>query len=147
MRGAAALGATPAKDGVRPVRLLIAPGRETRRGKGQRLSSDAFRVTHAGIGGSRPISLETSVERSSDATSYVEAGVLADYAGSFVLRPGAGGGTQPDMRHTNSSIRLPCSNRVRLHVMMAPVADNSARRWRTFAIGTPVSLASSESRR
>src|SRR6185295_7840916 len=75
MRGAAALGATPAKDGVRPVRLLIAPGRETRRGKGHRLSSDAFRVTYAGIGGSRPISLETSGERSSDANCYVEAGV------------------------------------------------------------------------
>ena len=74
-------------------------------------------------------------------------GLTADYAGSFVFRPGAGGGTQPDMRHSNPSIRLSCSKRVRLQVMIAPVAANSARRWRTFASGTPVSLASSESRR
>ena len=55
------------------------------------------------------------------------------YAGCLVFRPGAGGGPQPDMQHNTASIRLPCSKRVRLHVMMAPVADNSARPWRTLA--------------
>ena len=39
------------------------------------------------------------------------------------------------------------AKRVRLQVMMAPVADSSARYSRTFAIGTPVSFASSESSR
>ena len=73
--------------------------------------------------------------------------LTADYAGAFAFRPAAGGGTQPDMRHSTPSIRLPCSKRVRLQVMMAPVAASSARRFRTFAIGTPVSLASSESSR
>ena len=71
----------------------------------------------------------------------------SNYVGGFAFRPGAGGGTQPDMRHSKPSIRLPCSKRVRLQVMMAPVAASSARRCRTFAIGTPVSLASSESSR
>jgi len=69
------------------------------------------------------------------------------YPGGFALRPGAGGGTQPDMRYSKPSTRLPCSKRVRLQVMMAPVAASSARRCRTFATGTPVSLASSESSR
>jgi hypothetical protein len=51
------------------------------------------------------------------------------------------------MRYSNPSVRFPCSKRVRLHVTIAPVAAISARCWRTFASGTPVSLASSASSR
>src|ERR1700676_5200285 len=72
---------------------------------------------------------------------------LQGYLVGFAFRPGAREGTKPDTRHCHASILLPCSKRVKLHVMMAPVAARTASRWRTVASGTPISLAISKSSR
>src|SRR5215472_13595945 len=50
------------------------------------------------------------------------------------------------MRHCKASIRLPCSKRVKLQVMISPLAARLASFSRTAASGMPVSLAISKSR-